>query len=75
MNTTKCRQQTDFVRLNTHKCKACWKCEANCPEVIGRVSVLWHKHVLFNYPDRCIGCLQCVKLCPAGAFSPIKTKK
>jgi 2-oxoglutarate ferredoxin oxidoreductase subunit delta len=74
MHITK-HQETYFVRLNTHKCRACWACEANCPEVIGRISVLWHKHVLINYPDRCIGCMQCVKLCPAGAFTPVQKAK
>jgi 2-oxoglutarate ferredoxin oxidoreductase subunit delta len=65
-------RQTDFIRFNAHKCKACWNCVNTCPEILGKIDILWHKHVQIVYPDRCIGCLQCVKACPVGAFSPIQ---
>jgi TPP-dependent indolepyruvate ferredoxin oxidoreductase alpha subunit len=70
MNATR-YQETPFVVFDSRRCKACrrCRCEANCPEVIGSIRSFWHKHVRINYPDRCIGCLQCINLCPAGAFS------
>ncbi|MDR1154980.1 MAG: 4Fe-4S dicluster domain-containing protein [Bacteroidales bacterium] len=66
--------QTDFVRLDAHRCKACWKCLEKCPEVIGKVGFLWHRHVVIYKADECIGCFRCVKLCPTGAFSRIESK-
>ncbi len=61
---------TSFVRLDTKKCEACWKCIAACPkQVIGKIDLPWHKHSRFENPDRCRGCLNCVKICAYGALS------
>ena len=66
------RKQTKYVALDTHRCVACWQCVGKCPkQVIGRVSVLWHRHVVFAHPEACIGCRRCVKICPQGAFSVV----
>jgi len=36
---------TRFVEFDSHQCQACWSCIDACPkQVIGKVSVLWHKH-------------------------------
>lgn len=60
---------TPFIKLDTGKCKACWKCIEECKkQVIGKVVVLWHKHVLIVQPDACSGCLKCVKICPYNAY-------
>ncbi len=67
--------QTPFVTFNVHRCKACWKCLEKCPEVIAKVSFLWHKHVVIRRADECIGCLKCVKACPEGAFVPVATRR
>ncbi len=67
--------QTEFVRFDVHKCKACWKCHEKCPEVIDRISFLWHKHVVIGNADECIGCLKCVKVSSEGAFSRIENKR
>jgi 2-oxoglutarate ferredoxin oxidoreductase subunit delta len=61
--------KTHFVTLETGKCKACWKCIADCHgRVIGKVDLPWHKHALITAPDKCTGCLKCVGVCPNGAF-------
>ncbi len=60
---------TEYIRLNTHRCVACWKCIDNCPrKVIGRVDLPWHKHALIVNPGSCSGCLRCVKVCENGAL-------
>ena len=71
INMKRSKNQTDFVILNTGKCRACWKCLENCSGVISCVSFLWHKHVVIANADKCTGCLQCVNVCSAGAFSCI----
>ena len=63
--------KTDFVMLDTNKCKACWRCLEKCPGVINRVGFLLHKHVVIRDADKCTGCLQCVNACSTGAFSCI----
>lgn len=68
MNT----KQTKYVVLDTHRCVACWQCVAQCPmQVIGKVSVLWHRHAVLRHSEACIGCRRCVKICPHGAFSVV----
>ncbi len=64
--------RTPFVRLDTQKCKACWKCLCDCPNlVIGKVDLPWHKHALIVEPGRCTGCLKCLKTCQYGAYSKV----
>ena len=61
---------TTFIKLDTHKCKACWKCMRGCPtKVIGKVDLPWHKHVLLLEPGKCTGCNKCVKGCEFGALT------
>jgi len=61
---TNSRHQTQFVRLDSHKCAACWKCIDVCRlDVIGNVNILIHKHAVFRHPERCSGCGLCVKIC------------
>jgi 2-oxoglutarate ferredoxin oxidoreductase subunit delta len=62
------------VRLDTAKCKACWKCIGTCPrQVIGKVNIIIHKHAVIRdkNKDKCIGCLKCIQICPFGAISKI----
>jgi NAD-dependent dihydropyrimidine dehydrogenase PreA subunit len=62
--------KTSYIQLDTRKCKACWKCIEGCKkQVIGKVDLPWHKHVLLVNHDLCSGCLSCIKACPHGAFS------
>lgn len=64
--------ESRFVRLNTRKCEACWKCLEKCPsQVIGKVDLLWHKHALIKNACDCTGCLRCVKACESGALLKI----
>lgn len=56
--------RTPFVKFDTGKCKACWKCIEECPgRVIGKVDLPWHKHALITSPDKCTGCLKCIGVC------------
>ena len=60
---------TRFVELDSRKCQACWLCVDACPiRVIGRVSVLWHKHASFRQAEDCLGCFECVAVCRSGAL-------
>lgn len=60
---------TNYVAINPSPCVACWKCVETCPtNAIGKIEVLWHKHVKFRDTDACIGCKKCIKTCPQGAF-------
>ena len=59
--------QTRFVKFDVRKCKRCWNCYIKCPKVINRAIF----DVVISNADECSGCLQCVKVCPTGAFSCI----
>ena len=66
------RAETQFVRLDTRRCEACWKCiEACTDKVIGKVDLPWHKHARINNADNCKGCLKCVNACESGALTEI----
>ncbi|HPI20505.1 MAG TPA: FeS-binding protein [Candidatus Kapabacteria bacterium] len=65
---------TDFIQLDTKKCKACWRCLDDCPkEVIGKVDLPWHKHALIVKLVACSGCFTCIDSCKNEALS-IKSK-
>jgi len=60
---------TAFVELDTRACQACWRCVEACRKgVVGKVSVLWHKHAKLREGSTCVGCLGCVAVCQAGAM-------
>lgn len=62
--------RTQFILLDTQKCKACWKCIKNCSNhIISKVDLPRHKHALIVEPDACTGCLKCVSICPNNAYS------
>jgi Pyruvate/2-oxoacid:ferredoxin oxidoreductase delta subunit len=68
MNKRK-RTETRFVRLDSRRCIACWRCIGKCPEkVIGRINLPWHKHARIKNADNCRGCLKCVNACESGAL-------
>ena len=68
--------RTLVVRIDTKKCRACWKCIEKCPEkVMGKVDILWHKHARIDQADQCKGCLKCVKVCDSGALIKIRQDK
>jgi Uncharacterized Fe-S center protein len=61
---------TKYVWANPQKCGACWKCIKVCPQqVIGKVGLLWHKHIVIKNPDNCTGCKKCIQVCRHGVFS------
>ena len=62
--------RTEYVWTNHQKCTACWKCVDSCPkQVIGKVSFLWHKHIVIKNAENCTGCKKCIKTCPHDVFS------
>jgi NAD-dependent dihydropyrimidine dehydrogenase PreA subunit len=69
-------KRTQFIQLDTRKCKACWKCIKNClNQVIGKVDFAHHKHALILKPDACTGCLNCISICQYNAYSIIVEAK
>ncbi|HTY00547.1 MAG TPA: ferredoxin family protein [Bacteroidota bacterium] len=67
---------TRYVQLDTRQCEACWRCVEACHRnVITKLSILGHRHALFAQPDRCTGCLLCVKSCSASAIQPTTTAR
>ena len=65
--------KTEYIRLDTRKCIACWKCVNSCPEnVMDKVDLPWHKHAIIKNPKTCIGCQKCSKVCETGAISSSK---
>jgi len=63
---------TQFIQLDTTKCKACWKCIDICPrKVIGRINLPWHKHALIVKSNNCIGCWKCIRVCEFNAITKV----
>ena len=56
------------VWVNKHNCKACDKCVAACPAgVLAMVydsSSVLGANISIDYPDSCIGCMECELVCP-----------
>lgn len=66
------RRATKFVKINPHNCVACWECIPVCPKnVIGKIDLWFHKHVVFKHSDDCIGCFKCIKTCPHDVYSKV----
>ncbi len=62
--------RTEFIKLNTRICRACWECVENCPkEVFGRIDFLGHRHAKMKNPDKCTGCFICTKVCKFDAIT------
>ncbi len=62
--------RTEYIRLDTHLCKACWKCVEICPNgVFGKVKLLVHKHSRIDYAEKCKGCKKCVNACEQKAIT------
>jgi NAD-dependent dihydropyrimidine dehydrogenase PreA subunit len=71
-STGRNRHSTPHVILIAKNCEACWKCIDVCKhKVIGKINLLWHKHILFNDGASCTGCLRCVKACNSNAIQQI----
>lgn len=66
------RSATKYVKINSRNCVACWKCIPACPkQVIGKIDLWFHKHVVFKHSEECIGCNKCVKTCQHNVFSNV----
>lgn len=63
---------TEYIRLNTRLCRACWKCIAVCRnKVIGTIEFSHHRHAHIDNAVGCKGCKACVRACPEGAILPV----
>jgi Pyruvate/2-oxoacid:ferredoxin oxidoreductase delta subunit len=60
---------TQYIRLNTHYCLACWQCVEACPEqVLGKAVIGAHRHARVDHAENCKGCKACVRACPHDAI-------
>jgi 2-oxoglutarate ferredoxin oxidoreductase subunit delta len=60
---------TKYIIVHTAKCKACWVCVDECEyNVLGKVDLWFHKHIVIKNGDECRGCQKCVAICPHGVF-------
>jgi len=65
-------KENQFIRLETRRCTACWKCLDVCPEqALGKIEVAWHRHVRLLDDEACTGCKKCVRACESGALTYI----
>ena len=70
------KDRTAYIRFDSRKCKACWKCLEVCPkDVFGKINIVIHKHMKIVNGDNCTGCLKCIKTCSYRAISRIVLKK
>ena len=66
------RNRTKYIYLDPSKCKACWDCIDECKhDVLGKVDIWFHKHVVIKHAENCRGCRSCIAACPNGVFEPI----
>ena len=64
------KTSTPYVHIDTNNCTACWKCIEACPnQVISRVNLPWHKHIILAKPKNCIGCYKCIATCQSKTFN------
>ena len=60
---------TGFIAVDSRRCQACWDCVQACPQgALGKVSVLWHRHVRIQHASACTGCGRCLRVCKQGAL-------
>ena len=65
-------KSTRFIIADTTRCEACWVCLDECDfNVLGKLNIWIHKHVIIKNADACRGCKKCVAVCPNGVFLPL----
>jgi ferredoxin len=70
------KRSTKYIIADTTKCEACWICIDECEyNVLGKVNLWFHKHIIIKNGDECRGCLKCVSICPNGVFEPVTQSK
>jgi ferredoxin len=66
------QKETKYVCLETRLCQACWKCLEACPsQVLGKIDIVWHRHIRIQNAIACNGCKKCVRVCDSGALTYI----
>ena len=67
------RNSTEYISADTRKCNACWECIDECKKgVLGKVNLLFHKHVVIANAEKCSGCKRCITVCPNGVFELVQ---
>jgi 2-oxoglutarate ferredoxin oxidoreductase subunit delta len=70
------KRSTKYIIADTSKCEACWVCIDECEyNVLGKVNLWFHKHVIIKNGDECRGCQKCVAVCPNGVFETVTQSK
>ena len=65
--------ETRYIRLDTKRCKACWKCVQVCPRgVLGKVDFHFHRHARIDQAEKCKGCLLCLDSCSNQAILAVE---
>jgi ferredoxin len=65
-------RETKYIRLEPRLCQACWKCLEACSlQVLGKIDLVWHRHVRIRDASACNGCKKCVRTCDSGALTYI----
>ncbi len=65
-------KSTKYINANTTKCEACWICIDECKyNVVGKVNLWFHKHIIFEDIGECRGCKKCINICPNDVFKAV----
>jgi uncharacterized Fe-S center protein len=63
---------TRYIKIDPRKCEACWDCIDECKSnVLGKVDIWFHKHVVVENAEDCCGCRRCISVCPNNVFEPV----
>ena len=66
------RTRTEYILIDTGKCKACWDCIDECKhDTLGKLNFWIHKHVIIKNAENCCGCKKCIEVCPNGVFKSV----
>ncbi|MBU2551200.1 MAG: ferredoxin family protein [Proteobacteria bacterium] len=70
------KNSTKYIYADTRKCKACWACIDECQyDVLGKINLWFHKHVVIKHPENCRGCKSCIAVCPNGVFESMMKER
>ena len=66
------------IEVDIEKCKGCELCIGSCPTDVIRltqdVNGKGYHFAYMEYPENCIGCINCALVCPDGVITVYKAK-